>query len=74
MGHGYAGIDNELYTDPKTGMLFADAKDGLAQLIAAVKALDHPTCRRRRGRRSGGPIRFVCIDTVAVARSGGSAG
>jgi NAD(P) transhydrogenase subunit beta len=20
MGHGYAGIDNELYTDPKTGM------------------------------------------------------
>ena len=21
MGRGYAGIDNELYTDPKTGML-----------------------------------------------------
>jgi H+-translocating NAD(P) transhydrogenase subunit beta len=39
MGRGYAGIDNELYTDPKTGMLFADAKDGLAQLTAAVKAL-----------------------------------
>ena len=37
MGHGYAGIDNELYTDPRTGMLFADAKDGLAQLLAAVK-------------------------------------
>ncbi len=37
MGRGYAGIDNELYTDPKTGMLFADAKDGLQQLIAAVK-------------------------------------
>ena len=30
MGRGYAGIDNELYTNPKTGMLFADAKDGLA--------------------------------------------
>ena len=39
MGRGYAGIDNELYSDPKTGMLFADAKDGLAALTAAVKEL-----------------------------------
>jgi len=39
MGKGYAGIDNELYTNPKTGMLFADAKEGLASLVAAVKAL-----------------------------------
>jgi proton-translocating NAD(P)+ transhydrogenase subunit beta len=39
MGRGYAGIDNELYVNPKTGMLFADAKDGLASLTAAVKAL-----------------------------------
>ena len=39
MGHGYAGIDNELYTDPKTGMFFADAKQGLARLTAAVKTL-----------------------------------
>jgi NAD(P) transhydrogenase subunit beta len=39
MGRGYAGIDNELYVNPKTGMLFADAKDGLASLAAAVKAL-----------------------------------
>jgi H+-translocating NAD(P) transhydrogenase subunit beta len=39
MGKGYAGIDNELYTNEKTGMLFADAKDGLASLTAAVKAL-----------------------------------
>ncbi|MBO4252545.1 NAD(P)(+) transhydrogenase (Re/Si-specific) subunit beta [Streptomyces griseorubiginosus] len=36
MGHGYAGIDNELYTDPKTGMFFTDAKKGLAELKAAV--------------------------------------
>jgi NAD(P) transhydrogenase subunit beta len=39
MGRGYAGIDNELYSNPKTGMLFADAKQGLADLINAVKAL-----------------------------------
>lgn len=39
MGHGYAGIDNELYGDPKTGMFFADAKAGLTTLAAAVKTL-----------------------------------
>ena len=39
MGRGYAGIDNELYGNPKTGMLFADAKAGLADLVNAVKAL-----------------------------------
>jgi NAD(P) transhydrogenase subunit beta len=39
MGHGYAGIDNELYTDPKTGMFFADAKKGLVTLTGAVKML-----------------------------------
>ncbi|MGB9111167.1 MAG: NAD(P)(+) transhydrogenase (Re/Si-specific) subunit beta [Acidimicrobiales bacterium] len=39
MGHGYAGIDNELYTDPKTGMFFADALAGLRAITAAVKTL-----------------------------------
>jgi NAD(P) transhydrogenase subunit beta len=37
MRPGYAGIDNELYLNPKTGMLFADARQGLADLVAAVK-------------------------------------
>ena len=37
MGHGYAGLDNELYTNPKTGMLFADAKKGLGQILSALK-------------------------------------
>ncbi|EWM10168.1 NAD(P)(+) transhydrogenase (Re/Si-specific) subunit beta, partial [Kutzneria sp. 744] len=39
LGHGYAGIDNELYTNPKTAMFFADAKAGLTALTAAVKTL-----------------------------------
>jgi NAD(P) transhydrogenase subunit beta len=39
MGHGYAGIDNELYADPKTGMFFTDAKKGLMALTSAVRTL-----------------------------------
>ena len=34
---GFAGIDNDLYLDPKTAMLFGDAKDVLARLISEVK-------------------------------------
>jgi NAD(P) transhydrogenase subunit beta len=39
MASGYAGIDNDLYTDPKTSMFFSDAKKGLATLVAATKTL-----------------------------------
>jgi NAD(P) transhydrogenase subunit beta len=39
MGHGYAGIDNELYVDPKTNMYFGDAKKALSELTSAVKTL-----------------------------------
>ncbi len=39
MGHGYAGIDNELYAEPRTSMLFGDAKDSLQQLLSAIKVL-----------------------------------
>ena len=38
MNPGFAGIDNELYLDPKTTMLFGDAKESVLKLIAAVKA------------------------------------
>jgi NAD(P) transhydrogenase subunit beta len=39
MNPGFAGIDNELYLDPKTTMLFGDAKESVLKLISAVKAL-----------------------------------
>ena len=38
MRPGFAGIDNELLYDPKTVMLFGDAKESLTKLVAAVKA------------------------------------
>jgi NAD(P) transhydrogenase subunit beta len=38
MRPGFAGIDNELLYDPKTVMLFGDAKDSLTKLVSAVKA------------------------------------
>jgi NAD(P) transhydrogenase subunit beta len=39
MRPGFAGIDNDLYLDPKTTMLFGDAKDSVLKLTSAVKAL-----------------------------------
>jgi len=38
MRPGFAGIDNDLLYDPKTIMLFGDAKDSLTKLVTAVKA------------------------------------
>jgi len=37
MKPGFAGIDNDLYLDPKTQMLFGDAKDAVTKLVAEVK-------------------------------------
>jgi len=39
LGHGYAGIDNELYNDRRTGMFFADAKQGVAAIRATLSTL-----------------------------------
>ncbi|HKG26812.1 MAG TPA: NAD(P)(+) transhydrogenase (Re/Si-specific) subunit beta, partial [Thermomicrobiales bacterium] len=38
MKSGFAGIENMLFHDPKTTMLFGDAKDSVTKLISAVKA------------------------------------
>jgi NAD(P) transhydrogenase subunit beta len=37
MRSGFAGIDNELYLDPKTGMLFGDAKQAVERVVQELK-------------------------------------
>ena len=39
MKPGYAGIENALFYEPRTSMLFGDAKQVLQQLIAEIKTL-----------------------------------
>jgi NAD(P) transhydrogenase subunit beta len=39
MRPGFAGIENELLFDPKTTLLFGDAKESLSKLLSAVKSL-----------------------------------
>jgi NAD(P) transhydrogenase subunit beta len=39
MNPGFAGIENELFYDPKTAMLFGDGKASLIKLVAEVKNL-----------------------------------
>jgi NAD(P) transhydrogenase subunit beta len=38
MSPGFAGIENALFTSPKTSLLFGDAKTSLTKLVGAVKA------------------------------------
>ena len=39
MNPGYAGIENELYFEPMTSMLFGDAKSSVAEITAELTAL-----------------------------------
>lgn len=40
MRPGFAGIDNDLYYDPKTLMLFGDARESLQKLLVALKEVE----------------------------------
>jgi H+-translocating NAD(P) transhydrogenase subunit beta len=39
MRPGFAGIDNELLYEPKTTLLFGDAKESLAKVLGAVEGM-----------------------------------
>ena len=39
MRPGFAGIENEVLFDPKTSLLFGDAKDSLTKVVSALKSL-----------------------------------
>ncbi len=39
MNPGFAGIENELYFDPKTAMLFGDAKSAVGEIVSELGAL-----------------------------------
>jgi NAD(P) transhydrogenase subunit beta len=39
MSSGFAGIDNDLFYDPKTSMLFGDAKSSVREIVEQLKSL-----------------------------------
>jgi len=39
MNPGFAGIDNPLFLNPRTVMLFGDAKDSVEKLVGSMKNL-----------------------------------
>ena len=65
MNPGFAGIDNELYLDPKTTMLFGDAKESVLKLISAVKSYVIPVFRAADVERAVSP--HEAYDAVRAA-------
>jgi NAD(P) transhydrogenase subunit beta len=39
MASGFAGIDNPLFYDPRTSLLFGDAKASVSEITSEVQAL-----------------------------------
>jgi NAD(P) transhydrogenase subunit beta len=39
MASGFAGIDNPLFYDPKTALLFGDAKQSVSDITSEVQSL-----------------------------------
>jgi NAD(P) transhydrogenase subunit beta len=39
MRPGFAGIENEVLFDPKTSLLFGDAKESLTKVVNSLKTL-----------------------------------
>ena len=75
---GFAGIDNPLFYDPKTSMLFADAKQALEDVGAALKGLAavrsfRPATSRPRCRRSARTTRCATPSWPTPAASGDAA-
>ena len=78
MNPGFAGIENPLFYNPKTVMLFGDAKESIDQLIADVKPSDSSRswrfarweARELRGPESVGfPARFVLSSLGRIPRT-----
>ena len=47
MGSGFSGVDNPLFFGDNTRMLFGDAKQSIAAVVAELKA---STCIREAGK------------------------
>ena len=57
MNPGFAGIENELYYDPKTAMLFGDAKSAVSEITAGSQ-IARPYLRQR-----------LCDTAIVIERS-----
>ena len=73
MGHGYAGLENELYFNPKTSMYFADAKKAMAGPDSAVKTLVGLTLASQRARKAALKAPGGERDNTASRRAAGIA-
>ena len=64
---GFAGIDNDLFYEPNTSMLFADAKAAASEIAAEI---EQPPGRRRAGVPLNPFARILCAVASFLASSG----